>query len=804
MADIVTISTTEYTVTIQQGDTQTVVVTPAPEQVVTISTDQGIAPYTDADARAALSASGQGLSYNDTTGVFTFVQPVVAIDKGGTGATTASAARTALGVDNAANLSTGTLDNDRISNLPVSKLLGTLQNSQVSESNVTQHADAVAAAIDLGDLNNVNIPTLTDGQVLAYDQSTDKWIASSPAGGGVTDHGALTGLGDDDHTQYALADGTRGNFAATSHTHAASEITSGSLSIDLTPSADLTYSIGTEAARWLDIHGDLDGAVTFRAKNASGGTLTVGDIVYISGVSGSVPTVDLADCSNSAKMPAFGMVRDASVGPNNETHIATLGSVESVDVPSGTYTLGTNVYVGTAGTFTDSPPTGEGNLIQNIGWVARVNTGGGPSGIIKVGGAGRTNAVPNLNSGNIFYGNGSNQATSVALTSVAAAASHTHALGDLSDVDTAGATTGQVLEFDGADWVPATPSAGAAALNDLTDVSTAGATTGDVIVYNGSTWAPAAQSGGSGGGEIVSDAENGVGENSVTNIIAITQAEYDALTPQADTFYIITDATAGTDYTTSPEATTVRLFDDMTSIGISNLQSHPSDVCYISGSSWSWRGNYYIGGEEFDGDDAIGVLWAQESGQYDRGTLYGPISVLRYAPSDGDKCLFECRIKFNFAAGNTASYLAVGFISWLNNASQGSTDVGTHYTSVSMAGVKFNAGNTYLKSFVKDNYGVAGGPTFADITSVSVTNDTWYRIGVVCTYDAANTRWVVTSYIDGTLVDTQYLTTWGPPPTYGICCYQNNNTQNNLYYVDWVSCEYTRWTTPTLLHIEDV
>ena len=32
---------------------------------------------------------------------------------------------------------------------------------------------------------------------------------SSGGGGGVTDHGALTGLGDDDHTQYLLADGTR-------------------------------------------------------------------------------------------------------------------------------------------------------------------------------------------------------------------------------------------------------------------------------------------------------------------------------------------------------------------------------------------------------------------------------------------------------------------------------------------------------------------------------------------------------------------------------------------------------------------
>ncbi|MFS4438595.1 hypothetical protein ACMA5I_10305 [Paracoccaceae bacterium GXU_MW_L88] len=34
-------------------------------------------------------------------------------------------------------------------------------------------------------------------------------------GGGTTDHGALSGLNDDDHAQYALADGSRGNFAST-------------------------------------------------------------------------------------------------------------------------------------------------------------------------------------------------------------------------------------------------------------------------------------------------------------------------------------------------------------------------------------------------------------------------------------------------------------------------------------------------------------------------------------------------------------------------------------------------------------
>jgi len=34
--------------------------------------------------------------------------------------------------------------------------------------------------------------------------------------GNIKDHGGLTGLGDDDHTQYAKADGTRGSFASTS------------------------------------------------------------------------------------------------------------------------------------------------------------------------------------------------------------------------------------------------------------------------------------------------------------------------------------------------------------------------------------------------------------------------------------------------------------------------------------------------------------------------------------------------------------------------------------------------------------
>ena len=55
------------------------------------------------------------------------------------------------------------------------------------------------------------------GQVLTFNGTA--WApATAASGGGVTDHGALTGLADDDHTQYLLADGGRAStngFAVT-------------------------------------------------------------------------------------------------------------------------------------------------------------------------------------------------------------------------------------------------------------------------------------------------------------------------------------------------------------------------------------------------------------------------------------------------------------------------------------------------------------------------------------------------------------------------------------------------------------
>lgn len=75
------------------------------------------------------------------------------------------------------------------------------------------------------------------------------------SGGGVSDHGALTGLGDDDHTQYALADGSRGNFDAAG---AASAAIAAHLAA---PDPHPQYLTQTEADALYDILGAASAAV---------------------------------------------------------------------------------------------------------------------------------------------------------------------------------------------------------------------------------------------------------------------------------------------------------------------------------------------------------------------------------------------------------------------------------------------------------------------------------------------------------------------------------------------------------------
>jgi hypothetical protein len=175
---------------------------------------------------------------------------------------------------------------------------------------------------------------------------------------------------------------------------------------DVATSADVEFNSVTA-----DIIGDIRGATKFTAK--ADVALNKGDAVYISGVSGNTPTVDIADANDASKMPSFGLA-GSSVSINGSVEIFTFGTLPGLNTSS--FSVGDILYVSTNGTsgntLTATKPTGESSLLQNIGTVQRSHASAGS---IKVGGAGRTNATPNLDDGDIFIGNGSNQAVSASL-----------------------------------------------------------------------------------------------------------------------------------------------------------------------------------------------------------------------------------------------------------------------------------------------------------------------------------------------------------------------------------------------------
>lgn len=167
----------------------------------------------------------------------------------------------------------------------------------------------------------------------------------------------------------------------------------------------LTVTGDVEADEFI---GDIRGAVLFKAQ--AGETLAKGDVVYISGISGTTTVVSKADADDANKMPAFGIAA-AAASANNPVDIYTNGILSGIDTSS--YSEGDELFVSTtAGALTSTPPAGASTALQKIGKVTRSHASAGSIFVI---GAGRSNAVPNLNDGDIFIGNGSNQATTASL-----------------------------------------------------------------------------------------------------------------------------------------------------------------------------------------------------------------------------------------------------------------------------------------------------------------------------------------------------------------------------------------------------
>lgn len=89
----------------------------------------------------------------------------------------------------------------------------------------------------------------TDGYSLVWDDTVGKFVLSeiTGGGGGVTDHGALTGLADDDHSQYILSTGARTGASAQAQT-----FTNGLVAPSWKPESDSTTALQIQNAAGTD------------------------------------------------------------------------------------------------------------------------------------------------------------------------------------------------------------------------------------------------------------------------------------------------------------------------------------------------------------------------------------------------------------------------------------------------------------------------------------------------------------------------------------------------------------------------
>ena len=303
-----------------------------------------------------------------------------------------------------------------LSNIQGANVSGAVANATHAVDADTANAVAVANVVGIGNIATVNL----DGNAANYLDGTGTW---APAGGATTPGGSNTQVQYNDN-------GAFGGEAVFTYDDVTDTLTA--------PNITATTIF----------EGDINGAVLLRCFNNTGSTLNKGQLVYLpGGNNGDQPYVDLADSSDINKMPAFGVVKE-NIAPSTSGEVVTLGELTGLNLTG--FTTGDTLYVNGVGAFQNTAPTGEADFIQSVGKVID----GGTGGAIEFTGAGRVNQTPNLDDGNIFIGNATNQATTANLygeinTHLAAFGSNT--ITTTGNVDTGNLTATTSLFVDGVD-----------------------------------------------------------------------------------------------------------------------------------------------------------------------------------------------------------------------------------------------------------------------------------------------------------------------------------------------------------------
>jgi hypothetical protein len=131
------------------------------------------------------------------------------------------------------------------------------------------------------------------------------------------------------------------------------------------PGGDVCLQIGQE--------------ILIRGKNETGSQIDNGDVVYVSGASGSRPTLALADASNHAQATLTLAVATEDIDNNGNGYCTSFGIVR--DVNTVEWAAGTPLFLSTtAGDLTDVAPTAPDSLVA-VAYVLFSNVESGVLGV---------------------------------------------------------------------------------------------------------------------------------------------------------------------------------------------------------------------------------------------------------------------------------------------------------------------------------------------------------------------------------------------------------------------------------------
>jgi hypothetical protein len=149
-------------------------------------------------------------------------------------------------------------------------------NADTAEATVTIKTDAS------GTERIIVSKALSAGQTLQYEDKQGWSVAFASSGGGVSDHGDLTGLDGDDHSQYLLADGTRDGASSQAQDFGTNGVKADAVaessadngvSVDGLTIKDSGFALGSDADG--DIYYRSSGALARLAKGTADQVLTM-------------------------------------------------------------------------------------------------------------------------------------------------------------------------------------------------------------------------------------------------------------------------------------------------------------------------------------------------------------------------------------------------------------------------------------------------------------------------------------------------------------------------------------------------